>query len=46
MKKGIDTSAQNELTETVTAMDGAISEELQTAIQNLIYRLREAGPIR
>lgn len=45
MKKGIiDPAVQEEHTETRPEAQSSISEELQKAIENLIYRMRERGP--
>jgi hypothetical protein len=47
MKKGIiDPTVQNEHIDTTPDTQISISEELQNAIQNLIYRMRERGPVQ
>ena len=47
MKKGIvDPSVQNKHTDAKPETKSSISEELQIAIQNLICRMRERGPVQ
>jgi len=48
MKKGIlpNTAHRDDYNENKPANGNAMSEELQQAIQNLIYRMRERGPVQ
>jgi hypothetical protein len=48
MQKGkiIDLNYRNPGNTSTKGADSSISEELQKAIQNLIHRLRELGPLK